>query len=60
MTSLPWILIPSFLVPAFIFLHLALYDRLRVRSGSHVAAAGAENREDVAGATVLEHGLGRG
>lgn len=60
MTGLPWILIPSFLVPAFIFLHLSLYDRLRVRSGSHVAAAGAENREHLDPARVLEQGLRRG
>jgi hypothetical protein len=58
MTSLPWILIPSFLVPSLIFLHLSLYARLRL--GSRAAVADAENREELTPAGVLEHGLGRG
>jgi hypothetical protein len=32
MTTLPWILIPSFLVPALIFLHLCTFYRLRTMS----------------------------
>jgi hypothetical protein len=29
MTSLPWLLIPGFLVPIFLSLHIAIFDRLR-------------------------------
>jgi hypothetical protein len=28
MTTLPWLLIPGFLVPAFLFIHIAIFDRL--------------------------------
>jgi hypothetical protein len=38
MTSLPWILIPCFLVPALGFVHLAIFHRLRIAAPAGLAA----------------------
>jgi hypothetical protein len=46
MTSLPWVLIPCFLVPSFLFLHLCTFYRLRTaeeqEKGLRAGLAGVE------------------
>jgi hypothetical protein len=39
MTTLPWILIPAFLVPIFLSLHLAIFSRLRRSAGARLSNA---------------------
>jgi hypothetical protein len=34
MTSLPWLIIPGFLVPILFFIHIVIFDRLLARAGA--------------------------
>ena len=46
MTTLPWLLIPGFLVPSYMFFHIVIFYRLTRRSASAIAnpASGADVR----------------
>jgi hypothetical protein len=46
MTTLPWLLIPAFLVPSYMFFHIVIFYRLTRRSASTIAnpASGADAR----------------
>jgi hypothetical protein len=43
MTTLPWLLIPGFLVPSFLFMHIAIFDRLLGRERAILATGEARD-----------------
>jgi hypothetical protein len=43
MTTLPWILIPCFLVPSYMFIHIVIFYRLTRRGASTIASAASDS-----------------
>jgi hypothetical protein len=64
MTTLPWLIVPGFLVPSLIFVHVVIFYRLLVRTEIATAAldAGATSQteaRDVSRALrLLDYGRG--